>query len=588
LRHYLAIGLVPRYSARSCGSDHPGFFVGDTRNFEDLVCYWNLRATDIPLWFVDPNHLTRYTNLIPKFEKISREMVSNRSLEFDRQVGVWFRCEDIRSTEERIEAARKPFGDLDLMACPVSLYHWDRGDDRPPTMCFDEVSALGVIGKEGEKPRVSFPLNEKPFSSDAWFHSQHLVASVSFIGGLYGDEQYTLAAPFVPELNEFYARTMHFDYSKLRIEHERMGLVIEATDKDSSIYALPVADLIEKIFDDAGFSVKLSNGGLILRQLIRQVAGLQGARVFKIPGVRRLFKMHGPTACFRREEALPVIGSIDPDNPSAKFSDHKHLYIEPRKLGSKLEPPAVFSYLVEKGLFRIGRKLSCPACRMQSWIPLDNLKHRVECEMCGHAYDATRQLVDEPWDYRRSGLLGAEKNAQGAIPVALTLQQLQANFHGFRDVYSPSLELEPKGGGAKSEIDFIWISTRSYSERAAVILGECKDAGLIKPEEFEKDINNLKRIADALPEKRFETFVLLAKLAPFTQDEIECAETLNDKYRQRVILLTANELEPYHFYDRFKNQGIRYRGGTPEDLGETTAQLYFRTRNGNTKTAPET
>ena len=42
-------------------------------SFDDLVSYWNLRAADIPLWFVDPNHLGRYAEMIPAWEKVMRE-----------------------------------------------------------------------------------------------------------------------------------------------------------------------------------------------------------------------------------------------------------------------------------------------------------------------------------------------------------------------------------------------------------------------------------------------------------------------------------------------------------------------------------
>jgi hypothetical protein len=77
---------------------------------------------------------------------------------------------------------------------------------------------------------------------------------------------------------------MHFDYSKLRAEPERLGVIIDAADTDASIRALSVSDLFERVFDLGGFSVKPSNGGLIARQLVTRLGGLQGARVFKIPG----------------------------------------------------------------------------------------------------------------------------------------------------------------------------------------------------------------------------------------------------------------------------------------------------------------
>ena len=73
-----------------------------------------------------------------------------------------------------------------------------------------------------------------------------------------------------------------------------------------------------------------------------------------------------------------------------------------------------------------------------------------------------------------------------------------------------------------------------------MIVGECKDqGGAIEASEIE----NLRRVVDALPKDRFEGYILLAKLAPFTAAEIALARTLNDPYKRRVIMLTARELE---------------------------------------------
>jgi len=448
-------------------------------------------------------------------------------------------------------------------------------------MHLGSASVLGVVGRERDQIKISFALNEKPFSDDVWFYSQHLVASISFIGGLY-DEHYTLRPPYLPELNEFYARAMHFVYDKLRIEPERVGLVIDAADHDSFLYALPVADMMERLFDSVGYEAKLSSAGLIVRQLIARLGGLQGARVFKIPGVRRLLRTHGPTASFTRKSALQLIGGRDPENPMASFSDHEGLHIEPRpRAVVKLRPDAVFAYLVDKGLFRIGAELTCPRCRMPSWTGLDALRERVVCELCGQDHNVARQLVNGEWAYRRSGVMGAERNAQGAVPVALTLQQLETTLRGLdSEAYSPSLNLRPKQGIdlPTCEVDFVWSIARTFPPKTAVLLGECKDRGSIDPTEFEKDVANLRRVADAFPSSRFQTFVVLSKLAPFTSNEVRIASTLNDEYRQRVILLTARELEPYMMYERTRLEftNIRSYGGTPEDLAQATFEVYFK------------
>ncbi len=149
----------------------------------------------------------------------------------------------------------------------------------------------------------------------------------SGMGAVGDDDQHTFHPPYVPEWNEFFARQMYFQYNRLRSEPDRVGLVIDATDHDAFLYGLPNAALVEKLFEAAQLTAKLSGGGLITRQLIARLGGLNGARVFKIPGVRRLLKKHGPRDTFTRNVALQFIGGKDPDNPQARFADHKHLYI---------------------------------------------------------------------------------------------------------------------------------------------------------------------------------------------------------------------------------------------------------------------
>jgi hypothetical protein len=560
-------GLERHHTVRS-GWDYPGFFFGDASRVDDLVAFWNRRAADIELMFVDPQHESRYAIIRPLFEQRLRNNLSYRQ-EHERSPAVWAR-------PEIMDEGVKFFGGAGLTACRVVDGEWNGLNIRPPMMALGSDSALGVVGRDGDKPRVSFALTNKPFSDDVWFHNQHLVASIVMLGGLYGDDHHTYRLPYVPELNELFARTMHFEYDMLRVEPERTGLIIRTTDYDTFLSAMPVGQLIEKIFDQAGLRSRLSSGGLIGRQLISRVGGVRGGRVFKIPGVRRLIKTHGPSGSFSRSAALGLIGGNDPDNPGARFADHEGLYIEPREIGDKLTPAMVFKYLVGKGLFRIGLDLVCPTCQLTSWVALDGVKQKVTCDLCGADYDATRQLVDADFRYRRTGVLGLEKNTQGAVPVALVLEQLTRNLwdarHGF---YGPSYDLEANDGVnlPTCEVDFVMVLPRTYPNKADMILGEVKDRTQINA----NDVENLRQIADAISDHRFEVFIALVKLGTFSADEIALAKTLNGPYRRRAILLTARELEPYDILERTKKetgQNLRY-GGTPEELANVTHQLYF-------------
>src|SRR5260370_13251839 len=103
-------------------------------------------------------------------------------------------------------------------------------------MHFGQVSTLGVVGTEFGKPKISFPLDNKPFCSDNWFHTQHLVASLSFIGALYGDEQHTFVPPYVPELNEFYGRSTPL-HNNFRCELSPIDFDIHYSHPASSFHA---------------------------------------------------------------------------------------------------------------------------------------------------------------------------------------------------------------------------------------------------------------------------------------------------------------------------------------------------------------
>jgi hypothetical protein len=577
-------GLYRHYNVRS-NWDYPGFYLGDVTNMHDLVTYWNLRATDTSLLFVDRAQLPRYEAIMPEWTRTTNEFLAGRRFDFERKLAIWRRREVIPADHEvDIAALRATFGEGPFTICAIDIFSWNGLNLQAPMMVLGETSQMGLLDTGNQRPKLSFAFAEKPFVGETWFHTQHLVASLSFIGGLYSDDLHTLAAPYVPELNEFLARAMYFEYSKLRVEPSRIGLVIDASDTDASLSALPVDALFERIFRLAGLDAQPSPGGLLTRQLLTQLGSLRGASVFKIPGVRRLLKRYGPTQPFTRRAALQEIGRSVPGDTG--FDQFHNLYIEARPHGTPLTTDDTFDYLVAKGLHRIGMELKCPHCRMNSWFSIDALKQRVECEMCGRPFDTTRQLLSSEQQFRRSGVMGAEKNSLGAVPVALTLQQLDANFHGGlrESLYCTSLELTPRAGIAvpACEVDFAWLTTERYPEKVEIILGECKDKGRMPGGPHgddtisQADIDRLRAVADALPRDRFEVYVLLAKLSPFTAGEIAAARTLNGPHHRRVILLTADELEPWRIYERVREDLKQHaHAGSAEHLANMTAAQYF-------------
>jgi len=577
-------GLRKHHSIQS-NWDYHGFYFGDAGNLEDLVTFWNLRAADVALMFIDKAHAARHEQQIPVWKNYIGSINKHQLHRQGQKYAVWWRRAQMDDAGE-VETIRAQFGNEPFIVCGIDEFIWNGMNLKPPMMHLGEVASLGVLVTDNNKPKISFGLSERPYSTDPWFHTQHLVASVNFIGGLYGRDDFTLDPPYVPELNEFYARNMHFHFDKLRIESERLGLIVDAADSDSFVYALPTIDLFKQIFALAGFTATVSSGGLIARQLLAQLGGIQGARVFKIPGARKLIKTYGPTSSFSEGSALQIICRKDNENPDANFSDYKDLYLERREHGTPLTSKNVFDYLLGKRLFRIGSDLNCPHCQLSSWIQVDDLQQRVRCQMCGENFDATTQLIRNKWAFRRSGILGTERNAQGAIPVALTLQQLDTNlsFGLKRHSYSVSLDLKPTKNQLPNpcEVDFAWIVPRRYPEKTIVIIGECKDRGQSTNSGGDggtinaQDIANLRAVADSFPRERFEVFILLAKLCAFTPSEIELARSLNSEYEKRVIMLTERELEPYYLFERTKKHfKIDSYGTSPADLARATVTIFL-------------
>jgi len=561
------LDLHPHHSVQRGGWDTPGFFVGAADSVEDLVDHWNLRAADIRLLFVDPMHSARFEALIPAWDATLRASAKIRQIPDEEAVAVWSRNPD--------EAAGH-FGGRQLLRCRIAGSLWNGLNVRPPMMQLGSASALGFLGSSSEgRPRLTFPLQGKRFNDDLAFCRQHLVASLWF-NGLYGDDLHTLQAPYIPELNDFLAGEMRVEYSRLRVEPGRIGVVIDTADTEASLCALPVPRLIEALLELGGFNATSSRAGLFTRQIIARLGGVHGCNIFKIPGVRRLIKTYGPNRSFDYQAAQQIISQADPEDPRSKLSDFQGLYIERREPGTPLVAKDVLGYLVEKGLFRTGANLLCPTCSLTSWVSVEALAENISCQLCGARFLASRQLIEGGFTFRRSGLLGLERNLHGAIPVALTLHQLYIHLGRHDGIYSVSLDLVAKEGakaGRPFELDFVWMRPRPYPKPADLIIGECKGAGTVNA----ADVEHFRAVLDALPPNRVNGFALVAKLGDFTAEERALLVALNGR-EARVILLTTRELEPYRMYERTNAEfKIHAHGTSPEEMARVTQRVFFAT-----------
>jgi hypothetical protein len=332
---------------------------------------------------------------------------------------------------------------------------------------------------------------------------------------------------------------------------------------------------LQAFFALFGVSVERSEPGRRCSRLIQQLGGIRGCRVLKVRGARELIRAYGPDQSFTRSAGEKCIGNFDEATNQMRFSEFDGLYIQPRRRG-RLTPGEVLQYMADRGVFRVGLDLVCPNCELPSWIHLDEVKTISTCAYCGHQFSIFSQLKDRDWRYRRSGLFGRDDNQLGGIPVTLAIQQLATTLHERLLMYSTAINFRSATSIIeKCEADFVAVVAGVPVSREApvqILFGEAK-TGI----EFNADdVRKLAKLADALPQDLADTFIMFAKTATFTNDEVQLAQTLNSQHRKRVILLSVNELEPYHVYERSEERlGHDAIATNLTDMARATHRLWF-------------
>ena len=548
---------------RSPNWDHPGLYVGDANDFADIVNFWNLRAASVQVIFFDPKHEVRLGEMTRAYVKVLKER-PREDKRFEADCGIWSK----RGAQVDLKALaaesvmRVEIGDGDGM--------WNGLNLKPPLMYIEDERVLGARSENDGIPSLTFELREKPFYEGHEVHTQHYVASIDPLA--FGEgEQVTFNYPFLPELHDFYRREACLA-DGIRSGRNGLGVITDVGTETLTIRALRQRSLIANIFEAFGMKAQVSEAGRIASRLIQQMGGVQGCRVFKIAGVRALIEKYKPFQAFTRGDATQIIGEVDLNTGVPNFGRYESLFIEPRE-GPKLKPRHVFDYLVKKNVFRVGLNFTCPNCELRFWMHLDDLGTEITCEYCGQRFNVTSQLKDGAWAYRRSGLFGREDHQQGAIPVALTLQQMDTVL-SWGMLFVTSITIESAAGAFGScETDLVIVSGKGlYDNRLGIAIGECKGHGEIT----EQDVKNLTEVADAFPKDRIAPFIIFSKAAPFTTDEIARCRAAQPAGRKRLILLSDRELAPYFVYERAaKEFVIDSTAISLEDLANTTHALYF-------------
>jgi hypothetical protein len=143
-------------------------------------------------------------------------------------------------------------------------------------------------------------------------------------------------------------------------------------------------------------------------------------------------------------------------------------------------------------------------------------------------------------------------------------------------LYAAATKLEPNGADiAACETDFIFVAPTRGGGKVQLAIGECKTRRPIE----ERDVDNLLRVARSFPPEQFDIFLVFAKLADFTEYELQAILRVNEGDDHRAILFTERELEPWFVYERTeKIFDIEKVVISLQDLADVTHTVFYEKR----------
>lgn len=431
---------------------------------------------------------------------------------------------------------------------------------------FSWDTCVGSVERSYDRYRVVLPLPEKKFlpETDRRIAEQQLAVSIE-CSVEFEYPGHTLRPPPLRQLNEFYSGEIAFDPFKLRVEQAGVALMIDAHEAFEHLYPIPEQKLLAKVFEFVGLHAEPSKPGLLATRIVEQLGDIEGGRVFKIAGVRKLIQNR------RADEALPHSTAIQIIQDGDGFGKYENLFIESRK-HHKLRKQDVFNYLLKKDFFRAGLDLTCGRCALNNWLALRDIDDVWRCQYCGHEDRLALHIRHRgDWKFRKSGLLAKDNNQEGAIPVILSLLVFKRIVSHSPTLFSTALSLATSE--RTCEIDYAAFHY-GRDKQLEMAIGEAKSGGGLVDE---NDIENMRFVLDKFVGENITGYLVFSKTQKeFTEQEIVRFKALFQD-RVPIILLTNKELEPYRPYEEEEGEKLPHKyPHTFSEMAQNTAARYLR------------
>jgi hypothetical protein len=309
---------------------------------------------------------------------------------------------------------------------------------------------------------------------------------------------------------------------------------------------VPLAENVFKAwFKERGWEISLSNGGHIVKHVLKQFGGIWG------------------TNLLTAEEVFKVLEEISRKKWLSE-SDLKRLVSQCSKKGSRISEDRIMSWFVESNIIKLGVELVCPQCRQKSWYSVQEADYKLDCRQCLETYslpcDAPKQIK---WAYRGQGAFASKEASQGALAVILTLRLFSRPT---LEQVTSMLSFDAKMDARTMEIDLALHTRkmRSGHPEKNVWFIECKShcefeiSDIAKMEAFTQKFPGAVMVFSTLRrELSKKEITMLTRVAKRTWKS-----KVNGGPSMPLVVLTGNELfsssEPWQTWEKLGGKFSRY------------------------------
>lgn len=566
-------------------------FIGNHRKREDLLEYWNLRASGRDVFFLPTDNYTSFQVSLKEF--IGGPYIDERfnRVDLDLQISPTL-IKNGTKFEEVANWIKDTLGSNPPRR--MWLANWGRRSKRvsPDINCITPLYSREKLPVIYTKDEVSSFTASSPKFIDDLFHKDNAWAvNLSFIG--FYENDFTIDLPNQDGMQELAKRELIIGgWDQVRVSDKGLVFCPDSKDDVIAIRPVPVEKVVDVIFDKAGFKRRPSSPGIFVHKILQMMGGIDDCRVFKIKGVREALatmnKDQGEVIVNRKKirgeiaKARPMMGNAirdiikstrkddnDSQNWISEIYEDLVLYSgQPRPL----TPEVIFNHLIDKKLIIVGRKFKCVNCTIEDWYKIGTFSETFQCTHCRFSQDIPR-IDDSNWFYKTEGLVAISDEGRGSLPVIVSLWRLSYHASMGGQHFVTSFEIGDKSSdNFDKELDFFFFKVDNFTKTIEVVLGEARNYVEYKPKEVIKTL----KIARSFKNKPYISFTTLKD--KFSDKEIKLLKNVM-KNGYYILPFTRFDLDPYDLYDRFNSLKNKY-AVTLEDFSVNLCALNLNMQEG--------